>query len=462
MKIIYKNIGIWAISLIIVSCSSFQRQVANEANGKVNLVILDPGHFHASLLQKDTLAAINDTIWIYAPKGIEVDQYLKSIDSYNQRAEKPTAWVKQLYTADDYLSKMLAGHQGDVVVLAGNNRKKTQYIIESVKAGCNVLADKPLAINQQDFKQLLDAYQLAKEKKLLLYDLMTERYDILNMIEKELMHQKGLFGELQKGLPDNPSITMESVHHFFKNVSGKPLIRPAWYYDVAQQGEGIADVTTHLIDLIQWQCFPNEAIHYQSDVEVTDAKHWPTSITLSEFSQSTLIDSFPPYLDKYVKNDILEVMANGTLNFTIKGINIGMKVSWNYAPPANGGDTFTSIKKGSKATLEIIQNKSNNFIRQLYIRKENKTDTATFEMELQKAVGQLQKTYPFLSVKNEGEGLYLIDIPLENRSGHEEHFGKVAKSFLHYLKCKDMPDWENENTISKYYITTTAVEMAHK
>ena len=80
MKIIYKNIGIWAISLIIVSCSSSQRQVANEANGKVNLVILDPGHFHASLLQKDTLAAINDTIWIYAPKGIEVDQYLKSID----------------------------------------------------------------------------------------------------------------------------------------------------------------------------------------------------------------------------------------------------------------------------------------------------------------------------------------------------------------------------------------------
>ena len=399
MKIIYKNIGIWAISLIIVSCSSSQRQVANEANGKVNLVILDPGHFHASLLQKDTLAAINDTIWIYAPKGIEVDQYLKSIDSYNQRAEKPTAWVKQLYTADDYLSKMLAGHQGMLWCWLETTGKKTQYIIESVKAGCNVLADKPLAINQQDFKQLLDAYQLAKEKKLLLYDLMTERYDILNMIEKELMHQKGLFGELQKGLPDNPSITMESVHHFFKNVSGKPLIRPAWYYDVAQQGEGIADVTTHLIDLIQWQCFPNEAIHYQSDVEVTDAKHWPTSITLSEFSQSTLIDSFPPYLDKYVKNDILEVMANGTLNFTIKGINIGMKVSWNYAPPASGGDTFTSIKKGSKATLEIIQNKSNNFIRQLYIRKENKTDTATFEMELQKAVGQLQKTYPFLSVK---------------------------------------------------------------
>ncbi|MFQ8805711.1 MAG: putative oxidoreductase C-terminal domain-containing protein [Alistipes indistinctus] len=34
------------------------------------------------------------------------------------------------------------------------------------------------------------------------------------------------------------------------------MTRPAWYYDVTQQGEGIADVTTHLIDLAAWKCFP--------------------------------------------------------------------------------------------------------------------------------------------------------------------------------------------------------------
>ncbi|MCB6666162.1 putative oxidoreductase C-terminal domain-containing protein, partial [Phocaeicola dorei] len=79
-----------------------------------------------------------------------------------------------------------------------------------------------------------------------------------------------------------PSVIMESVHHFFKTVSGKPLIRPAWYYDVEQQGEGIADVTTHLIDLINWQCFPDKTIHYQSDVTVNAAKHWATPITLAE------------------------------------------------------------------------------------------------------------------------------------------------------------------------------------
>ena len=155
------------------------------------------------------------------------------------------------------------------------------------------------------------------------------------------------------GTPDNPSVIMESVHHFFKTVSGKPLIRPAWYYDVEQQGEGIADVTTHLIDLINWQCFPDETIHYQSDVTVNAAKHWPTPITLAEFSQSTQIDSFPAYLNRYIKNDVLEVMANGSLNYTVKGICIGMKVTWNYTPPTNGGDTFTSIKKGSKIKIFI-------------------------------------------------------------------------------------------------------------
>ena len=464
MKRIYNNIGFLILSLAIASCSLSKRQADNGADTnesrKIELIVLDPGHFHASLLQKDTLTDVNDTIHIYAPEGTGLNQYMESINSYNQRAEAPTSWVSQVYTGDDYLSQMLTEQKGDVVVLAGNNQKKTQYIIESIKAGYNVLSDKPLAITQQDFDLLVEAYQLAKEKDLLLYDLMTERYDILNIIEKELLQKKELFGELQQGSPENPSITMESIHHFFKNVSGKPLIRPAWYYDTAQQGEGIADVTTHLIDLVQWQCFPDKTIHYLSDVKVTKATHWPTPITLPEFCQSTQMDSFPPYLHKYVKNNVLEVLANGTLNFTIKGIHIGMKVIWNYTPPTNGGDTFTSIKKGSKATLKIVQNKENGFIKELYIQKVQNTENATFKTQLEKTIKELQDTYPFLSIKERNNGLYLIDIPQACRSGHEAHFSKVAKTFLHYLQYKDMPEWENENTISKYYITTTAVEMA--
>ena len=466
MKFIYKGIGLISILFIVASCSFSKKQTMNKAEAndscKIEVVVLDPGHFHASLLQKDALAVINDTIRIYAPEGIGVNQYLESIDSYNHRPKSPTTWKKQVYTGEDYLQKMLSDHKGDVVILAGNNQKKTRYIIESIKAGYNVLADKPLAINSQDFQLLTEAYQLAQQKGLLLYDLMTERYDILNIIEKELLQKKELFGELQQGSPESPSITMESVHHFFKNVSGKPLIRPVWYYDTEQQGEGIADVTTHLIDLVNWQCFPNETIRYQSDVEVLKARHWPTRITLPEFSQSTQADTFPAFLNKYINNNVLEVLANGSLNYTVKGIHIGMKVIWNYTPPSDGGDTFTSLKKGSKATLKTIQDKESGFVKQLYIQRAADSDHSEFESQLQKAIKQLQATYPFLSVKKMNEGLYLIDIPQADRLGHEAHFSKVAEAFLGYLHDKNMPEWENENTISKYYITTTAVELAKK
>lgn len=95
---------------------------------------------------------------------------------------------------------MLSDRQGDVVVLAGNNQKKTNYILEAIKAGYNVLSDKPLAINKKDFDLLIQAYQLAKERKLLLYDLMTERYDILNIIEKSLLNNPDLLVNCKKGL----------------------------------------------------------------------------------------------------------------------------------------------------------------------------------------------------------------------------------------------------------------------
>lgn len=128
MKFIYKGIGLISILFIVSSCSFSKKQIMNKAEAndscKIEVVVLDPGHFHASLLQKETLTDVSDTIRIYAPEGIAVNQYLESIDSYNQRAESPTTWKKQVYTGDDYLQKMLADHKGNIVVLAGNNLKR--------------------------------------------------------------------------------------------------------------------------------------------------------------------------------------------------------------------------------------------------------------------------------------------------------------------------------------------------
>ncbi len=441
-----------------VSCSS----TPNAGSDELQFVVLDPGHFHAALVQRESLEGVSDTVRVYAPEGAGLQQYLANIDRFNSREEAPTCWVEEVFAGEECLQPLLAEKVGDVVVLAGNNRKKTHYIVEAIRAGYHVLADKPLAITTADFALLDEAYRLAEEQGLVLYELMTERYDTLNIIERALLAEEALFGELLAGSSEEPAIELESVHHFFKEVNGAPLIRPAWYYDVAQQGEGIADVTTHLIDLIAWQCFPEEAVRYPEEVAVTRASHWPTRLTQEQFSRSTGETDFPDYLTPYLHKGVLEVNANGEIDFTMKGVHASMRVIWNYQAPAGSGDTFSSVKRGSKATLRTVQDPSTGFVKELYVEKHPAVEEAAFEATVAQAVAGLKEQYPFLAAEKCAEGRFLVVIPKEVRTGHEAHFSKVAASFLDYVRGAEMPATERANTVAKYYVTTRAVELAQQ
>ena len=457
-----------AITLLLVSCTGktnktdMNQTVFTGEAGEVKLIILAPGHFHASLLQKSRMEQVNDSVQVYAAaEDAGLRQYLSAIESFNQREQDPTHWNTILYTGNDFLERMVSDKKGNVVVLAGNNRDKTEYIRAAVEAGVNVLSDKPMAISPADFRLLEEAYQVADSKNVMLYDMMTERYDMLNIIERELINDSDLFGELQPGTPDDPAVYMESVHHFYKEVSGAPLIRPAWYYDVEQQGEGIADVTTHLIDQLFWKCFPDEPINYQQDVGNISSTHWATEITLAQFKRSTGEASFPGYLQKQLDNGLLKVFANGTVVFDVKGSHVGLKVLWNWEAPEGGGDTFVSEIKGTKAILRTEQNREQGFVKQLYVQRPNDIDKSAFEENLTKSINKLQANYPFISCSKTGsEGSYLVNIPRENREGHESHFTYVAERFFQYLVDHDMPEWEISNTLAKYFITTKAVEEA--
>lgn len=460
----------WLIIIIGMICLSCGRKNNNDNNGKkaftgesgeIELIVLAPGHFHANLLQKSAIPQVNNSVHVYAAaEDTGLQQYLSAIESFNQREENPTRWTTSIYTGTDFLEKMVDEKKGNVVVLAGNNKEKTEYILKAVNAGLNVLSDKPMAINHDDFLLLQEAYEDAGSQEVLLYDMMTERYDMLNIIEKELINDTALFGELLQGTPEEPAVYMESIHHFYKEVSGAPLIRPAWYYDVEQQGEGIADVTTHLIDLLFWKCFPDQPIDYTRDVENITATRWATEITLDQFTKSTGAANFPDYLQKYIGNAKLKVYANGTLHFDVKNRSVGLKVIWNWQAPEGSGDTFMSVVKGTKAILKTEQNKAQNFVKQLYVQKPEELDQHEFAGNLQKAIGKIQKRYPFVTASPAGEDLYLINIPVADREGHESHFRYVAESFFNFLVNRNMPEWEKANTLAKYYITTKGVAIA--
>ena len=330
-----------------------------EKKYQVKLITVDPGHFHAALVQKYMYDQVSPDVHVYAPQGPDYIQHINRISQYNKRPVNPASWNEIVYTGDDFFEKMLSDKAGNVVVLSGNNRKKAEYITKSINAGLNVLADKPMIISPEDFNLLEAAFKTAGEKGVLLYDIMTERYEVTTILQKLLSQNGKIFGVLTTGSKEKPAVTKISVHHFSKIVSGSPVLRPAWYFDIQQQGEGIVDVTTHLVDLVQWECFPGKILN-PSDVDMVEAKRWPTLISKEQFKEVTGIDDFPAYLQKDIKDGKLNVYSNGEMVYKIKGIFAKVSVEWKYQAPPTGGDTHYSVMHGTKCDLVIRQSAAEN------------------------------------------------------------------------------------------------------
>jgi predicted dehydrogenase len=462
MKRIFLLLMLGLCLLTVTSCFEKPEMEAMSppVQDKVNLITLDPGHYHAALVQKSMYEQVNPTVYVYAPNGPDVRNHMRQILRFNSRPEHPTDWQQVIYTGDDFLERMVADKRGDIVIISGNNRRKTEYIQASIDAGLNVFCDKPMCIDAEGFGVLKEAFATARENNLLLYDIMTERYNVTCMMQKLLVRNEDLFGELQTGSVDNPAVVKESVHHFFKYVAGAPIKRPAWYFDTTQQGEGLVDVTTHLIDLVMWTCFPEEAIDYKDDVEMKQAKRWPTVIAPEQYEKVTGVAGFPDYLKAKLNNDgALPCYSNGQMIYTLKDIHVKLSVTWDFEAPEGGGDTHHSLFRGSKAHVIIRQGKEQNYRPEVYVESPGDGNAEELAVALKKAVASLQSDYPGLSTAKAGDGWHVV-IPDSCRVGHEAHFRNVMEHFLHYLPKGQLPDWEVDYMIAKYYITTRALEIA--
>jgi predicted dehydrogenase len=435
-----------------------EKAPSTAAEGRFRLVTLDPGHFHAALVQKSMYPDVSPVVHVYAPEGAELQQHLARIQGYNTRAVDPTRWDVQVHASPDFLDRMIADRPGNIVVISGNNARKAEYIARAVEAGFNVLADKPMARTPADLVRLEQAFATAKEKGVLLYDIMTERFEITSLLQRDLSRIPALFGAQQKGTVDEPAITKESVHHFSKIVSGAPLIRPTWFFDVAQQGEGIIDVTTHLVDLIQWAVFPNQTLS-PSEVTVLQARRWTTPITLAEFQKVTGVAAFPDYLKKDVRDGVLHVYSNGAFTYRLRDVHARASVTWNFEAPAGTGDTHFSMMRGTRANLVIRQGEAQKYAPVLYVERASSVPAAEHEAALTAAIASLQDRYPGVGVRREGE-TWAVSVPASYVVGHEAHFGQVTENFLKFLREGGMPAWEVPNMPTKYATIMKAYEMS--
>ena len=280
--------------------------VKGEVNAPVRLMTYAPAHFHAALLQKEMPPDVSTRVDVFALAGPDLDAHLKRIEQFNTRSNNPTHWQEIVHTNENPLAQMLTEKPGNVVVVSGKNRGKMDALEKIVSARMNVLSDKPWIIEAVDFPKLEATLEAADTRGVIAYDGMTQRFEVSCQLPRELVNDRSVFGQLENGSATQPAVELDSVHYLLKEVAGVPLLRPAWYFDIAQQGEALADIGTHLVDLVQWTLFPEQAIYYQKDIRIISASRWPIEISLAQFQRVTGEMTFPDYLKPSIRSGYLE------------------------------------------------------------------------------------------------------------------------------------------------------------
>jgi Putative oxidoreductase C terminal domain len=415
------------------------------------LVVVDPGHFHATLVQQEMYPGVSPRVRVHAPLGPDLIDYIGRIARYNAHPRAPTDWRLDVHAGPDFLDRLRDEAPGGLAVFSGRNRGKIEGITSALEAGLHVLADKPAIIERADLDRLDAALAVAEARQLVLADMMTGRHNALARLLQALRDDPEVFGEPVAGTAEEPGVAVSSVHHLCKTVAGHSNPRPPWYFDVTQQGEGLADTAVHLVDRVHETLFPDATLDHRRDIDIVAASRWPTRVSLAQFRHLTGADIWPDDLEPWLRNDALDFFCNGRADYQVRGIHVRLEVRWDWQAE-QGDDTHQALYRGTSCRLELRQGPSENFRPELYVVPE-----ADMAAPLQHRIAALQSAYPGIAAEALGHE-WRIRVPQGLRVGHDAAFAAFTRRFLaDVADPAARPARERPNLIAKYYVTTESV-----
>lgn len=156
-------------------------------------------------------------------------------DIIPERAEEcRTEYAPDARTYEDY-KELLEKEKIDVVHVCTPNRSHSEISIAAMEAGCHVMCEKPMAINEAEAKKMLEA-SVRMGKKLTIGYQSRYRKDS-KYLKKEC--EKGTLGEI----------------YFAKAHAIRRRAVPTWgvFLNEYEQGGGpLVDIGTHALDLTLW------------------------------------------------------------------------------------------------------------------------------------------------------------------------------------------------------------------
>lgn len=415
---------------------------------ELSIDIFNPVHFHGALILQSMYREIT---------GLELSPIVRvyhsnknTLAAFKGMAEKIKAeeqgWKIGYFASDSPLENMLK-NKGDILVLACPNVNKMDVISRAVQVGYDlILSDKPWIIEAKKMFTLEKAIERAAENHTILYDIMTERYELGTIMQGLIMQNEDLFGVLEKGSVDQPAITKKSIHILDKSHMG--VVRPPEYFDTNWQGEGIVDVTTHLVDMTNILVRPNREV-YSDDVKLHRAKRWATRVPQTDFGNITKTRNRSPIF----------VYCNGSLNYELDNSHAYIEVVWNLK---GKDDEHYSTIEGSKVTIEVVKGPEDKH-QQVYITPN--VPESEVKSALEQHVANLREQFnnPGIGYKKERKRFKLV-LPENMYTNHFQHFAEVATQALRYLSGKQTfpRSLEDSRLYTKYHLTTSALEIARK
>jgi len=426
-----------------------------ERRDPVTLVFLDPGHFHAALTLRERHPGVGDEIVVYAPaarddarRGREVTEFLALLDAFNRRPQRPTRWRAEVRAGDDPLGRLLGERPGDVVILAGKNDRKMALIRRLHDAGFHVLADKPWITTAPavgDVRHVLGGGARVME-------MMTGRHAPTARVAERLVGEPEIFGEFQAD-DGGPAIRLASAHHLEKRVNGAPLRRPPWFFDVRVQGDGLADIPTHLVDQAQ-QFLRAHGAAGGRDAELLTARRWSTPVPRALFARVTGLADFPAELAGAVDGDTLAYAGNAEMSFRLRGVGVHLTTRWDLTEAAGAGDAHVTTVSGTVSRLRVEQGPETGYRRRLFV--EPRAGGTRLAAALGRAVAAWQPEHPGLRVVA-APGGFEIEVPSGPGTAHESQFPLVLDEFLQSLDRGCWPDERAADTLAKYELLARAL-----
>lgn len=176
-------------------------------------------------------------------------------------------------TYHDY-REMLKRENLDVISICTPNYLHKEMAVAAFKKGCQVLLEKPIAINMVQAKAIRNAQVKYGTRCMVSF---THRFNLMNVKAKEA---------LKKGDIGKPYMVRVRMAHTGP-IPG--WAKTDWFYDLEKAGGGaMLDMAIHAFDLIQWYLGPVTAVHGKAVTLRKKIKVDDNALAILEFGESCL------------------------------------------------------------------------------------------------------------------------------------------------------------------------------